>query len=156
MSSFQDAIEINEINEYQFNFLEESQDEETGETSSFTRSRTSSISDIGSESIHSSIMSKKRRYDGPGGSLKKSFVWKYFNETTNPNGPGRIMTCTLNDPEGRPCQKTYTAFGSTSNAIQHLASVHGIVEQGKIHIKVIIYGCQVSAFNFQFSSSTNL
>lgn len=47
------------------------------------------------------------------------------------------MTCNLNNSEGQPCQRTYTAFGSTSNAIQHLASVHGIVEQGKIHIKVV-------------------
>ena len=141
MSDFQDPIEINEINEYQFNLfnsLEEIQ--ETGETSSITRSRTSSISDISGESTLSSINSKRRRYNpgpGAGGSSKKSFIWKYFNEMTNPNGPGKVMTCTLNDSKGQPCQKAYTAFGSTSNAIQHLASIHGIIEQEKIHVKVI-------------------
>jgi hypothetical protein len=47
------------------------------------------------------------------------------------------MTCNLNTSEGQPCQRTYTAFGSTSNAIQYLTSIHGVVEQRKIHIKVV-------------------
>lgn len=126
---------MSQTNDYQFNSLEELQDagDTNGETSSIARSRTSSISDISGESIV-----KKRRYNsaGPGGSSKTSFIWQYFSETANPNGPGKIMICTLNDSDGQPCNKTYTAFGSTSNGIQHLASVHGIVEQGKIHIKV--------------------
>ncbi|CAB4374494.1 unnamed protein product [Rhizophagus irregularis] len=41
------------------------------------------------------------------------------------------MTCNLNNSEGQPCQRTYTAFGSTSNAIQHLASAvkSGVIDQ---------------------------
>ncbi|CAB4483377.1 unnamed protein product [Rhizophagus irregularis] len=118
MSYSQDSGEMNEINEYQ----QDEDSQETGETSSFfTRSRASSISDISGESASlSSITSKK---DG-----------------ANPIGPGKVMTCNLNNSEGQPCQRTYTAFGSTSNAIQHLASVHGIVEQGKIHIKAVKSG----------------
>ncbi|PKY53781.1 hypothetical protein RhiirA4_426265 [Rhizophagus irregularis] len=128
---------MNEINEYQ----QDEESQETRETSSFfTCFRASSISDISGESASlSSITSKKRRYNspGPGGSSKKSFIWKYFSEGANPISPGKVMTCNLNNSKGQPCQKTYTAFGNTSNAIQHLASVHGIVEQGKIHIKVV-------------------
>ncbi|CAG8709350.1 22109_t:CDS:2 [Rhizophagus irregularis] len=140
MSYSQDSGEMNEINEYQ----QDEESQEIGETSSFfTRSRASSISDISGESASlSSITSKKRRYNGPGpgGSSKKSFIWKYFSEGANPIGPGKVMTCNLNNSEGQPCQRTYAAFGSTSNAIQHLASVHGIVEQGKIHIKAVKSG----------------
>ncbi|CAB5194235.1 unnamed protein product [Rhizophagus irregularis] len=140
MSYSQDSGEMNEINEYQ----QDEESQETGETSSFfTRSRASSISDISGESASlSSITSKKRRYNGPGpgGSSKKSFIWKYFSEGANPIGSGKVMTCNLNNSEGQPCQRTYAAFGSTSNAIQHLASVHGIVEQGKIHIKAVKSG----------------
>ncbi|CAB4407317.1 unnamed protein product [Rhizophagus irregularis] len=131
---------MNEINEYQ----QDEESQETRETSSFfTCFRASSISDISGESASlSSITSKKRRYNspGPGGSSKKSFIWKYFSEGANPISPGKVMTCNLNNSKGQPCQKTYTAFGNTSNAIQHLASVHGIVEQGKIHIKAVKSG----------------
>ncbi|CAB4408920.1 unnamed protein product [Rhizophagus irregularis] len=123
MSYSQDSGEMNEINEYQ----QDEDSQETGETSSFfTRSRASSISDISGESASlSSITSKKKTY---------------FSEGANPIGPGKVMTCNLNNSEGQPCQRTYTAFGSTSNAIRHLASVHGIVEQGKIHIKAVKSG----------------
>ncbi|CAB4440653.1 unnamed protein product [Rhizophagus irregularis] len=141
MSCSQDSGEMNEINEYQ----QDEESQETRETSSFfTRSRASSISDISGESASlSSITSKKRSWyngPGPGGSSKKSFIWKYFSEGANPISPGKVMTCNLNNSEGQPCQRTYTAFGSTSNTIQHLASVHGIVEQGKIHIKAVKSG----------------
>ncbi|GBB93975.1 hypothetical protein RclHR1_22690001 [Rhizophagus clarus] len=114
---------------------------ETREISSFTRS--SSRSDISGESSSlSSIISKKRWYSGPDpeGFSKKSFVWKYFNEAPNPNSPGKVMICNLNNSKRLLCQRTYTAFGSTSNTIQHLASVHGIIEQGKIHIKAVKSG----------------
>jgi len=46
------------------------------------------------------------------------------------------MICSLNLSDGRSCKKTYAALSSTSNAITYLTSEHGIVEQGKIHIKV--------------------
>ncbi|CAG8680606.1 4088_t:CDS:1, partial [Ambispora gerdemannii] len=76
-----------------------------------------------------------RKRHCPSSSEKKSFIWKYFIEKNNPNGPGKIMVCSLNLANGKPCQKTYTAFSSTSNAIQHLANIHAIVKQEKLHIK---------------------
>ncbi|CAB4440707.1 unnamed protein product [Rhizophagus irregularis] len=108
MSCSQDSGEMNEINEYQ-------QDEESQETRETSQSWYNG--------------------PGPGGSSKKSFIWKYLAKGQILCSPGKVMTCNLNNSEGQPCQRTYTAFGSTSNTIQHLASVHGIVEQGKIHIK---------------------
>ncbi|CAG8678535.1 12202_t:CDS:2, partial [Ambispora gerdemannii] len=71
---------------------------------------------------------------------KKSFIWKYFIKKNNPSEPGKIMIYSLNLVNGKPCQKTYTAFSSTSNAIQHLASIHAIIEQEKLHIKSIKSG----------------
>ncbi|CAI2193958.1 12257_t:CDS:1 [Funneliformis geosporum] len=99
-------------------------------------SRSSIRSDAETNSTNTTDQSKKRRREGPGGSNKKSFIWKYFVEKDNPNGPGTITACTLNLRNGQPCSTSYASFGSTSNAITHLANVHGIVEQGKLHIKV--------------------
>ncbi|CAG8646317.1 5125_t:CDS:2, partial [Ambispora gerdemannii] len=50
------------------------------------------------------------------------------------------MVCSLNLANGKSCQKIYTTFGSTSNVIQHLASIYAIIEQGKLHIKSIKSG----------------
>ena len=88
------------------------------------------------ETNNSNDTSKKRRCEGPGGSNKKSFVWKYFVEKDNPSGPGRIISCTLNLKNGQPCQTIYAYFESTSNAITHLSGVHSITDDKKLHIKV--------------------
>ena len=73
----------------------------------------------------------------PGGSVKRSFVWKHFEEKNDPNGTGKIMACKNLLSDGTSCTAKYAAFGSTSNTIQHLASVHGILDKDKLHVKVI-------------------
>ncbi|CAG8657438.1 4612_t:CDS:2, partial [Ambispora gerdemannii] len=78
-----------------------------------------------------------RKCHCPSGSEKKSFIWKYFIEKNNPSEPSKIMVCSLNLANDKPCQKTYITFSNTSNAIQYFASIHTIVEQGKLHIKYI-------------------
>src|SRR5437763_10305688 len=73
----------------------------------------------------------------PGGSVKRNFVWKHFEERNDPDGTGKIMACKNLLSDGTSCTAKYAAFGSTSNAIQHLASVHGILDKDKLHVKVI-------------------
>jgi|SRR6266498_835779 len=104
------------------------------ETSQTGGSRSSIRSNT--ETNSTDFTSKKRRYESPGGSVKKSFIWKYFVEKDNPSEPGKIMACTLNLQNGQPCQTTYASFGSTSNAITHLSCIHSITDKEKLHIKV--------------------
>ncbi len=105
-----------------------------GSSSDPNHSKSNSVSDISNKNpLH---VSKKRRYDSPRRSLKRSFIWKYFNKTADPSSPNKIMIYSLNLSDGRLCKKTYATLDSTSNVIIHLASKYGIVEQGKIHIKI--------------------
>ncbi|CAG8745473.1 13818_t:CDS:1, partial [Funneliformis caledonium] len=78
---------------------------------------------------------KRLRHKGSGGSVKRSFVWKFFDEKDNPSGPGKIMACKNLLSNGKLCTVTYAALDSTSNTIQHLANIHGILDENKVHIK---------------------
>ena len=69
----------------------------------------------------------------------KSFVWKHFKKSKDETTLEEIMRCSVIDKNGKQCETHYLAFGSTSNAIQHLANVHNIVDGDKLHIKVKSY-----------------
>jgi len=99
--------------------------EKASQTGDSINSRSSIYSSTETNSIN---QSKKRCHEGPGSSNKKSFIWKYFIEKNNSSRPGTITACTLNLSSDQPCSTSYAAFGSTSNAITHLANVYGIVE----------------------------
>jgi hypothetical protein len=114
-----------------FDYIDDISLEQTTQASE-TSSNVSHIT--GQSDVTDTHIVKKPRINSikrPGGSVKRSFVWKHFEEKNDPNGTGKIMTCEI------PCTAKYAAFGSTSNAIQHLASVHGILDKDKLHVKVI-------------------
>jgi hypothetical protein len=69
----------------------------------------------------------------------KSFVWKHFKKSKDETTLEEIMRCSVIDKNGKQCETHYLAFGSTSNAIQHLANVHNIVDEDKLHVKVKSY-----------------
>ena len=86
------------------------------------------------------LRKRQRQEKGISGSVntKRSFIWKFFKQERNANNV-EVMKCDLLDHNGNPCTTQYLTFGSTSNAIQHLANVHGILEEGKLHVKVFFY-----------------
>jgi hypothetical protein len=72
-------------------------------------------------------------------SNKRSFIWKHFKKSKDETTLEEIIRCSVIDRNGNQCTTHYLAFGSTSNAIQHLANVHSIVDESKIHVKVKSY-----------------
>ena len=80
---------------------------------------------------------KRQRHEKNTGGTKRSFIWKFFKVEKDANSSSEVMKCGLLDHNGQPCTTQYLTHGSTSNAIQHLANVHSIVEKGKLHVKVL-------------------